>query len=72
MKNGRCIKCQNPTVYEVDTSRYSRKGIALSSGGEAGITYYVCTTCGYMESYILNPKMLTKITQTKQRIEPRP
>jgi predicted nucleic-acid-binding Zn-ribbon protein len=71
MKNGRCVKCQTPTVYEVDTSRYSRRGIVLSGWVRAGVTYYICTTCGYTEGYVLDQKMRAKIAQTKQHIEPR-
>jgi hypothetical protein len=71
MKNGHCVKCQAPTVYEVETAVYSNRGIVLSTWTEAGVTYYICTTCGYTEGYVLDQKKRAKITETKRHIEPR-
>lgn len=70
MQKGICVKCQATTVYEVDTSGYSKRGIVISSWGEAGITYFVCATCGYAEMYVLDAKQRAKIADTKGYIEP--
>lgn len=68
MKNGRCVKCQAGTVYKIDTSGYARQGIVISSRVRAGVTYYVCSSCGYSESYIPDPKMLAKIAESKPHV----
>jgi hypothetical protein len=71
MKNGICVKCDSATVYEVDTSGYSKRGIIISSWGEAGITYFVCANCGYAEEYVLDEKKRIKIAETKRHVEPK-
>lgn len=60
MKNGICPKCQSSEVYD-DTSkgwlaRSYRDGIAVDGFSSVAIINYVCTDCGYTESYIQNEK----------------
>jgi len=69
MKNGTCPKCSQSTVYS------GKKGITFASGGAMYIhnmksiltmplkdyTDYVCTSCGYFETYIDDSTKLEEI-----------
>lgn len=70
MRQGRCPKCQATTIAEVDTSRYADGGIILNGWSRAALTYYVCTTCGYTEAYVLDPQERAKIAKDKPHVVP--
>ena len=69
MKNGTCPKCSKNTVYT------SKKGITFATAGAMYIdnlksfmtmpmkdyTDYVCTSCGYFETYINDEGKLSEI-----------
>lgn len=65
MKNGTCPKCGSTEVYD-DTSkgrlaRGYRDGLALDGFSSMAIINYVCTDCGYSESYVQFPRDLERI-----------
>jgi hypothetical protein len=77
MKDGKCPKCNSTTVFS------QRKGIDFSSqrnvyvhvASELGtrptkeVDYYVCTTCGYFESYIEDRAKLDVIAKDWKKID---
>ena len=62
MKSGVCPKCKSNEVYYreggITTSSVT---VAVTSWSVATTDNYVCTDCGYLESYITKPKFLQKI-----------
>ena len=75
MKTGTCPKCSSDEVF-------SGAGIALKKGpfgsnsipvgltSIAALDNYVCGECGYVESYISDPKKLVEISSKWDKIEP--
>jgi len=75
MRRGVCVKCGATTVYAKD------KGISYGSGSglyvhtsmisqSTDCQSYVCTTCGYYELYITDPKKLEAVAKKWQYIPP--
>ena len=76
MKTGVCPKCSSTEVF-------SGAGIALKKGpfgsnaipirltSIAALDNYVCTSCGYVESYIGDRGKLTEISQKWDNAEPK-
>jgi len=76
LKTGICPKCTSPEVF-------SGAGIALKKGpfgsnaipigliSIAALDNYVCTGCGYVESYIGDLGKLTEISQKWDNVEPK-
>lgn len=72
MKAGTCPKCSSSTVYT------KRKGISLGDGGvhvytegvskPTPLDHFVCTTCGYFESYIVDPSKLEAVARSWERV----
>jgi len=74
MNKGVCPKCHSASVYTADNGTGIQRGetITLTLGGMLDgvatikIRDYVCTNCGYWESYIEDPKTLVKIGELAQ------
>jgi hypothetical protein len=75
MRSGVCVKCSAPTIFAKDD------GISYGSGGSLYVhtgmisqavpsKSFVCTTCGYYELYITEPKKLADVAQKWQQIPP--
>jgi predicted nucleic-acid-binding Zn-ribbon protein len=76
MKNGTCPKCSQNTVYS------SKKGITFASAGAMYIqnlkgfmimplkeySDYVCTSCGYFETYIDDEDKLGEIANQWSKV----
>ena len=74
MKTGTCPKCSSDAIY-------SGAGIALKKGpfgsnsipvgltSIAALDNYVCAECGYVESYVSDPKKLAEIVRKWDKIE---
>jgi predicted nucleic-acid-binding Zn-ribbon protein len=76
MKNGTCPKCSQSTVYS------SKKGIIYATAGAMYIqnlkgmlvmpmkdyTDYVCTSCGYFETYINDEEKLSEIAKQWNKV----
>lgn len=60
MKNRKCPKCNSAQVYK-KMSRSHRSYIFISLLSAARLTDYVCTDCGFTESYIFNKDKLNEI-----------
>ena len=75
MKTGTCPKCNSDEIF-------SGAGIALKKGpfgsnsipvgitSIAALDNYVCCECGYVESYISDPKKLAEISRKWDKIDP--
>lgn len=60
MRSGVCPKCDEKEVREIDQSRSSLR-ISLGAFDSVSFTYYICSKCGYVESYISEHEMLPLI-----------
>ena len=62
MKNGKCPKCDSTEIYHGEKRRSNGISVMMvSSFNQAWLDNYVCTQCGYVESYVLEQDMLEKI-----------
>ena len=64
MRNsGKCIKCQSADVLRVPDKMKGTYGnsIPVSMFRVAGVTRYVCASCGYSEDWIDSAEDLAKI-----------
>ena len=62
MKLGVCSKCQSKTVFTSPKKVSTGIGaLFISHFSRALLTNYVCTTCGYVESYVDDSKKLQEI-----------
>lgn len=67
MKEGICPKCKSDEVYAgadiiLKSGPFGSNSIPISLSSIAALDNYVCTQCGYVESYILDPKKLMEIS----------
>jgi RNase P subunit RPR2 len=58
MKSGKCSKCHSFNVY---FKEYALNNVTLD-GKYVGYIDYVCTDCGYFETYITDKNALSKIS----------
>lgn len=70
MKTGKCPKCNSTQVYYKE-ALIAQEGsnIRINAFNMAALDYYVCTECGYVESYIANPNKLNKIERQWIKID---
>lgn len=69
MKDGKCPKCNSSTVFmkrqgielATDKAFYVRISSERISRSLTDVDHYVCTTCGYFETYIEDKTKLTAI-----------
>ena len=66
MKTGRCPKCGSGEIYSGTNVSFKGGGhgsnsIPITAWSAAALDNYVCTVCGYVESYISDPDKLQKI-----------
>jgi len=68
MRSGKCPKCNSTTVH------VKRKGMSFGDGGVYVLTsewvskpipcdHYICTTCGYFESYLADKAKLEAVAR---------
>jgi predicted nucleic-acid-binding Zn-ribbon protein len=67
MKQGKCPKCSSDEVYsgshiKPKSGPFVSNSIPISLTSIAGLDNYVCTQCGYVESYISDPSKLKEIS----------
>jgi predicted nucleic-acid-binding Zn-ribbon protein len=73
MRQGVCSRCGSQEVY-VATQLSNKRGnndsntIPINMLFTASLDNYVCTTCGYVESYILDTVALGRIADTWKRV----
>lgn len=68
MKNGTCPKCGSESVYCGDklplkNGPFGSNSIPISIISIAALDNYVCTDCGYLESYIAEKDKLEEISE---------
>ena len=77
MKNGKCPKCGSNSVYCGDevplkSGPFGSNSIPVSLVSIAALDNYVCTDCGYLESYIADQSKRKEISEHWRNIhEPR-
>ena len=71
MKNGVCPRCGKAEVY-AGLKLLSNVGIKISFWEDAELIRYVCTSCGYMETYIYDEAKLEVIREKWSRVNPVP
>lgn len=73
MKDGVCPRCRQSQVYS-STNMRNKTGnsstIPLSFLRSIPLDNYVCVNCGYVESYIAEPEMLSRIKDIWVQVEP--
>lgn len=57
MKSGKCPKCDSSSIY---FKEYALDNVTLD-GKNVAYVDYVCTDCGYFETYITDKNALSKI-----------
>ncbi len=62
MKSGKCPKCGSSEIYRVHAHN-QRSALNLAMFKYARLDDYVCTSCGYVESYIADKAKLEDIKQ---------
>ncbi len=75
MKNGVCPRCHAQEVYSSANIRYktgNSSTIPLSFLRSIPLDNYVCINCGYVESYVADQDMLSRVKDIWTRIEPGP
>lgn len=73
MKDGVCPRCQAQEVYSSANMRYktgNSSTIPLSFLRSIPLDNYVCTNCGYVESYVADPEMLLRVKDIWTRVDP--
>ncbi|MBA3471104.1 MAG: hypothetical protein H0T53_15825 [Herpetosiphonaceae bacterium] len=70
MNEGICAKCAQATVYAV-TADDNERALAISAFKAVLMTHFICTSCGYVEQYVLDPADRQKIEQKARLITPR-
>lgn len=76
MRSGICPKCNSREVYynanlRYKSGSYNSNTIPLSFFRSIALDNYVCTHCGYMESYIADPTSLDRIKGVWERVDPK-
>ena len=64
MKSGNCPKCNSTNVY---FKEYALDNVTLD-GRSVPYADYVCTDCGYFETYITDKDALSKIPERAEKL----
>lgn len=73
MKHGICPRCHCAQVYcssKLRAETGNASSIPLSFLRSISLDNYVCTNCGYVESYVSEPEMLSRIEDIWPQVEP--
>lgn len=68
MRSGICPKCGEKEVRVSDQGSSSLR-ISLGAFDSVSLTYYICSKCGYVESYISEHEMLPLIAMRLPKSE---
>ena len=68
MKDGKCPKCGSEKVFHgtkipAKSGPFGSNSIPISMLSIAALDNYVCTECGYVESYVADAKKLQEISE---------
>ena len=67
MKDGVCPKCKAAEVHIV-TQTAVEVSIAITWSKTAGLNYYVCTNCGYVELFVQEEGHLPHIAEKYPKV----
>jgi len=67
MKTGICPKCEARKVH-IFKNTAAELSINLSFFGSAGLIYYICTNCGYIEMFVEDHKKLPQIAEKYPKV----
>ena len=67
MKDGICPKCEAREVH-VSNGTSSEVSVRLGAFSSAGMLYYICTACGYVEMFIENKADLPRIAEKYPKV----
>jgi predicted nucleic-acid-binding Zn-ribbon protein len=75
MRDGKCDKCGSATVHE-QTNGFApggRREYIGFGGAYTGVDVhsFVCTTCGYIENYLADPKRLGEVAAKWPQVLPK-
>jgi predicted nucleic-acid-binding Zn-ribbon protein len=75
MKNDKCPKCGSREIYSgtdvfPKSGPFTSNSIPISLTSIAALDNYVCTDCGYVESYIADAHKLKEISRKWQQVNP--
>lgn len=75
MKNGQCPKCGSTNVYTrrqgIEYERSMKLGIIIRTAGgtmPSPLDNYICTGCGYFESYIADERKLDDVASNWDKV----
>jgi predicted nucleic-acid-binding Zn-ribbon protein len=78
LKDGICPKCKSDEVYSggeilLKSGPFGSNSIPIGLTSIAALDNFVCTTCGYVESYVLGSKKLKEISEKWPKVnQPEP
>lgn len=64
MKSGKCPKCNSSNVY---FKEYALNSVSLDGKRVASVDY-ICTDCGYFETYITDKDALSKVVTRAEKL----
>jgi predicted nucleic-acid-binding Zn-ribbon protein len=68
MEHGQCPKCNETTIYaKNDGITFGVNNLNIN-GRPTSYISFICTSCGYFENYVNDPKKLEEIASTWQKI----
>jgi hypothetical protein len=72
LRDGICPKCGSEEVYSGGNAPQAPRNMIPIRGGFSGtgawLTNFVCVSCGYVESYILDQRLLEDIATNWPRV----
>ncbi len=78
MRSGRCPKCGQATVHRPGPNQglgYGGSGVGVRAGEilvwPTPLEQYICTTCGWFESYLADPDKLARVAAHWPHVAPR-
>jgi predicted nucleic-acid-binding Zn-ribbon protein len=75
LKTGTCPKCSSDEVFSgagisLKKGPFGSNSIPVGLTSIAALDNYVCADCGYVESYVSDPKKLVEISRKWDKIDP--
>jgi len=74
LKTGTCPKCSSDDVFSgagisLKKGPFGSNSIPVGLTSIAALDNYVCAECGYVESYVSDPKKLVEISRKWDKID---
>jgi predicted nucleic-acid-binding Zn-ribbon protein len=70
MKRGSCPKCNSSEVRKLDVLlRGYRDYLQIGGLRSAALDNYLCTSCGYTESYVRDEDLLADVAKRYERVK---